>query len=526
MKSRLSSLRHRFLLALAALFLAAMCALGLIAHFIIYPALLDEERTLAASKLDQIERVMDSDRLSLLAMVKDWATWDDTYEFMQGKHETYVTSNFSRTMFEDMEYQYMLFFATNGDVYWTAGIDPASAAYASCPGAEGDCAWAEKMAKRLRPLIRYRPDEGMAYLEIMPQPALVALYPILRTDESGPPQGWLAQVRLLDRAWQEHVEKRTGLPVDLLPAVAEDLRRGLQLDRTDDHQMTITRPIIHVSGSESLLLQSHLPREDFFTQLATFRYTQFWTAGLLLMVIAIVLFLLESMVLKPLRQFAKFTQILQIQDDSRPLPQELIDRRDEIGTLAREFQLLLEFQRRQTSSLVELSHHDPLTGLANRRLFDRRLSDALELAQRSDQPVALLMIDIDCFKAYNDHLGHPAGDTCLKTIADTMQRHFSQPLQLVARTGGEEFTIILPGASPTLSAKLANDLRLAIERLGLPHPASVAGPVVTVSIGIACSTAKQPRTAQALIDAADTALYVAKQAGRSRVSMEDEQATA
>ncbi|MCG7598789.1 diguanylate cyclase [Halomonas sp. McH1-25] len=526
MNFRLSSLRHRFLLALATLFLAAMCALGLIARFIIHPALLEEERTLAASKLDQIERVMESDRHALLLMTKDWATWDDTYAFMQGQRAEYPESNFSLSMFQDMDYQFMLFFATNGSVQWTAGIDPLSGSYASCPGVEGACRWAENMAQRLRPLVRYRPAEGTAYLEITPYPAFVALHPILRTDESGPPQGWLAQVRLLDDEWQAHVENQTELPIELLPALQQDILQGLRLERSDSQQMTVTRPITHVTGSESLLLQSRLPREDFFTQLATFRYTQFWTAGLLVMVIAIVLILLESMVLRPLRQFASFTQKLQLHEDSRPLPRELLDRRDEIGMLAREFQQMLELQRRQTSSLVELSHRDPLTGLANRRLFDQHLSDTLKLTQRRSQPMSLLMIDIDFFKIYNDRLGHPAGDSCLKAIADAMQRQFSQPAQLVARTGGEEFSVILPGISATLAARQANNLRLAIEALGLPHPAGEASAVVTVSIGVGYVSPEQPRSTQELIDAADAALYAAKQTGRNRVSMEGEQTAA
>lgn len=521
MKSRLSSLRHRFLIALGTLFLAAMFALGLIAHFIIQPALLADERALAKTELDRLERVMDSDRLALLAMTKDWAIWDDTYEFMQGKHATYTKSNFSRAMFEDMDYQFMLFFDTDGTVQWTAGIDPVSDDYTLCPGTEGECAWAQPTARRLRPLVRYRPDEGTAYLELTPYPAFIALHPILRTDESGPPQGWLAQVRLLDDEWNTHIENQTDLPIEVLPATQQAIHQGLVLDRTSDHQMVVTRPITQVPGSESMLLRSHLPREDFFTQLATFRYTQFWTAGLLLLVIATVLILLESMILRPLRQFASFTQKLHAQEncDASP-PHTLLKRHDEIGVLAREFSNLLEVQRRQTSSLVELSHHDPLTGLANRRLFDQHLDKMMSLTLRRSQPMSLLMIDIDYFKAYNDHLGHPAGDACLKTIAGTMQRQFTHPLQLVARTGGEEFSVILPGSSATLAARLADDLRLAIEALGMPHPTNDTSGVVTVSIGIGHNTPEQPRSTQALIDAADTALYRAKLGGRNRIGVE------
>lgn len=126
------------------------------------------------------------------------------------------------------------------------------------------------------------------------------------------------------------------------------------------------------------------------------------------------------------------------------------------------------------------------------------------------------MVDIDHFKTYNDHYGHPAGDQCLRRIAETMHQHFSRPGQLVARTGGEEFTVMLPGAPSEGGPRMAESLRAAIEHLAIPHPHSR----VTISVGVSHVAPSQRRSAASLIEGADAALYAAKRAGRNRVRVE------
>ncbi|WP_161599011.1 CHASE4 domain-containing protein [Aidingimonas lacisalsi] len=387
MTSLPSSLRNRFLLALSVLLLTASLALVLIGRFVIYPALLDEEREQATSELDKIERTILHDQRALLAQAKDWATWDDTYAFIQGEHAGYAASNFSQAMFEDMDYQLMLFFTSEKAIYWSAGIDPASGHYASCAGFTVACEWASPFADGLDALLDAHPESGVTRIMVEPAPTLVALYPILRTDESGPSRGWLANVRLLDDAWLEALEARTGRPVDIMPIAVGDTRQGLQLDRSDSDRMTISRPLALHGEQTPLRLQSQIPRDSFRTSMATFRYGLLWTAGLLLVVIALVLILLERMVLRPLRRFAHVTQQLQHDNESHLFPVELLTRRDEIGTLAREFQALREHQRQQQALLVEISQHDPLTGLANRRLFDERLQRAYDQAVIHGKPL-------------------------------------------------------------------------------------------------------------------------------------------
>jgi diguanylate cyclase (GGDEF)-like protein len=173
--------------------------------------------------------------------------------------------------------------------------------------------------------------------------------------------------------------------------------------------------------------------------------------------------------------------------------------------------------RRANRRLARLSVRDPLTGLANRRRFDEVLDREWRRATRVSTPLGLLMVDIDRFKAYNDHLGHRKGDDCLRSVASSLRRSVRRAGELVARYGGEEFAVLLPGASEDEAAETAERVRAGVAGLGIPHPAPVAGPVVTVSVGAATARPLPGSEPGALIDAADGALYRAKAEGRDRV---------
>ena len=167
---------------------------------------------------------------------------------------------------------------------------------------------------------------------------------------------------------------------------------------------------------------------------------------------------------------------------------------------------------------------DPLTEIANRRVFEETLDCEWKRAQRHHQPLSLMLIDIDHFKAFNDHYGHPAGDTCLKQFASTLRKLTARASDRVARYGGEEFALLLPGTHATGATTVAQRLLALLEDAAIPHGHSPVAHYVTASIGIstfapngeplACSI----NGAQALVLAADKALYDAKQSGRSRMS--------
>jgi diguanylate cyclase (GGDEF)-like protein len=168
-------------------------------------------------------------------------------------------------------------------------------------------------------------------------------------------------------------------------------------------------------------------------------------------------------------------------------------------------------------SLELLSLQDGLTDLANRRLFDMYLETQIAVARRHRRTLALVLCDVDNFKAYNDHYGHQAGDECLKQIALALRACCRRRADMAARYGGEEFALILPDTDLIGAIQIAEAARDAIAKLMIPHAQSATEAYVSISGGIAVLPEKNDFTAQQLIAAADQTLYQAKQQGRNRM---------
>ena len=167
--------------------------------------------------------------------------------------------------------------------------------------------------------------------------------------------------------------------------------------------------------------------------------------------------------------------------------------------------------------LSVLAATDGLTGLANRRAYEERLHQEWKRAIRGETSVALLMLDADFFKSYNDHYGHQGGDEVLQKIATCIQQHMQRPADLSARYGGEEFVMLLPETDLTGALTIAEHIRSKVAGLSIPHVGNSTGQV-TVSIGVAVTYPLLGEAEGSLVKAADTALYAAKHSGRNRVS--------
>jgi len=172
---------------------------------------------------------------------------------------------------------------------------------------------------------------------------------------------------------------------------------------------------------------------------------------------------------------------------------------------------------RMAEKMKIVSSIDGLTGISNRRFFDETYEKEWNRAKRENQPISLIMLDIDFFKLYNDNYGHLAGDECLRQVALTITGFVKRPTDFFARFGGEEFVIILPNTESAGAIKLAKSLRLGLENREIIHAYSNASDFVTASFGISTTIPNNGMDPEQLIRFADEALYNAKKDGRNRV---------
>lgn len=169
------------------------------------------------------------------------------------------------------------------------------------------------------------------------------------------------------------------------------------------------------------------------------------------------------------------------------------------------------------NSLQILSNIDGLTGVANRRHFDKVFSLECQRSENEGIPLSLIMLDLDFYKLYNDTYGHPKGDECLRQIAQVLKNYFSYPDSFVARYGGEEFIVLLPGNKIKEAVDIAEELRTKIENLRVAHAKSKVSDWVTISLGVSSTEITDNYLSVDLLAAADKALYLAKNAGRNQV---------
>ena len=207
--------------------------------------------------------------------------------------------------------------------------------------------------------------------------------------------------------------------------------------------------------------------------------------------------------MQPVTWIAEFQGLAAAFDD---MAKKLAEREQELRTANRH--------------LTELATRDELSGLANRRGFDARLEAEWELAAELQRPVALLMIDVDHFKLFNDRYGHLVGDHCLRGLGEVLSKVTRGEADYGARYGGEEFVLLLPGADLHKAVEIGERLRRTVESLSFPNAQSPWG-FVTVSVGVASMMPEENDSVEKLVEAADAGLYAAKRRGRNTVVAHD-----
>ncbi len=198
------------------------------------------------------------------------------------------------------------------------------------------------------------------------------------------------------------------------------------------------------------------------------------------------------------------------------LPAALLD---QINQQLAHLEEQMQAQSQMIEQLRQESLTDSLTGLPNRRAYEEKIQAEWSRAMRTSQPLALVSLDVDHFKRYNDIYGHAQGDFCLQAVAQILRQSVQRGGDLVCRVGGEEFMVVLPGATSHTAKALADKIRLSLNARALQHEQNEAGQIVTLSIGVAHTVPSPHQTPADLYRAVDRALYQAKQQGRNQISL-------
>ncbi len=500
-------------------------------------------------QFQDIERtnLLDRTRLALSSLTREGkhlegitatnAAWDDTYNYMAKPDPSYLKTTYGGDWPKTYAIDFVAMVATDGRRVWN------SEGYPSFPRSGPTVFLAEHFDQN-DPYVfphgnQLKQADSFTGLVGSEQGVwMYCVYPITDNNATKTPPGALVFGRLIDKALLSSYAFGQGDELSFIP-----LGTVVPLRPSGDYPVAREFPIFKGGGTTIQAgegsLVSLTPISDSANKpFATLRLSipsaiqrlgeRFvWLTSSFLFIIAIVtlVFILIAIRLSVIRPIALLAASFSTPTDERDVILRICAQRDdEIGTLAEQAGALMVKVEEQNAELESQANTDRLTGLPNRRSFDSHLNREFRRLQRNHRgnqkngQIAVVIVDVDHFKLFNDTNGHLAGDACLKIIAESIRSCIMRAGDLACRFGGEEFILILPDTDEAGALVVSELVRAAIERIAFPHPSSPISSVVTVSVGAAAKDVVEGFDIDALIEEADRALYAAKRAGRNRVA--------
>jgi len=485
-----------------------------------------------ALQLEQVEAQGDLRRLlatfqartlEVNGTLKSWANWTELYDYFVERTPSFRSDELSVKALAVADMDFLTLLDMQGRVVDMTEV----------PGANGDtpatraaATYADGYPAFLRSVPHGR---GCGAVKANSHIALVCLSPVLDSEGKGSPRGYIVMGRWVNDDMIRQVSEVTGIPFKIndLPAPPGDKKRqllgshmfvqeGVQTRELPTH-LEMTYPITSLFGEQIAQVQVTWPRKHAQFADKSYDTTQTVVIALIVTVGLLLVLLLDLVVVRRLNQLRQ--ELGLIVDSRRWTGDVTVGGRDEIAALARYTRELVAVVRQQVQDLKNLSQTDTLTGLPNRRAFNERLDHVLAQHVRQQMPAALILMDVDYFKKYNDTYGHPAGDEALQKIAQCLRTSLRRELDMPARLGGEEFGVLLQGVTAEQARATADQIRTALQGLAIAHRASPPLGVMTMSLGVAVVTDQDNATT--LYRRADEALYRAKDLGRNRVAQAD-----
>lgn len=520
-----NSLQTSLLLAIAACFAVVSMVQLATRHFIELPELFAQEYENDVNAVDQVRRTfaMELDRKRALAL--DNGHWLEAYEFIQLDPSGKQFAEFAAREYTHTESMHQVprvsgytYFSSDGARFFESNFDlNTQTAGISLP----------LPVSALLPMNddAYAATKG-GFIDTLIGPILFVITGITDDQATIKPRGHLVVWRKLDDLFLNELIGPLGIDFDHSPIeTQEELVAAIQANPNGvlprDESGYSHWLINDIEGTPLMVVKQATPVRSFNDGIISASSIVGISASALLLLL--VSFQLSRRVVQPILKLRGFLEEVDASEDfSRRFDSQ---RKDEIGIVARRFDQLLELVERQeaklktqNAELEQLAEHDSLTGLYNRRAFDRTLQQGWSVAARAQHPIACIMIDVDCFKSYNDHYGHQAGDKALQAVAGALAATVKRQTDSLCRFGGEEFVMLLVNTDLDSASRIAETMIRSIENLSLPHESSECESIVTASAGVAATIPAKDESPETLIAAADKALYGAKRSGRNRVS--------
>lgn len=472
---------------------------------------------LQTRELHAVDIMIDQHLQQLAISNYDYAVWDESYEFIQYPTRAFINANFLDDTFTSLKIDGAVFVGKNKQIQWERGFDYIE-----------EHALNDELLDVVTADIINITYPTSSQTDNVPQkkgfistrygPVMFASTQLRQSDRSGQQVGMLLFFRKIRLSFIDQLAVFSQLSIsqgDINSLQSTDHLPEISASLVDEpFSLTRQRVIKDINGNPIILLNIRHQHNDpppFFSH----------TLLIILIVLTMLPFILQGIVyfqlIRPLTR--GITNIVHMIHRGELSPLTETSTIVDFQKLITSFNQLVSIVNQQQQALEALALKDGLTGIANRRAFEHHLSLSWSLTQRNTLPLAIVMLDIDFFKHYNDNLGHQAGDAAIRQVAATLSQNLGRNDDMVARYGGEEFAIILINTDIPQVKSLMNKLLLAVRELAISHPQSSVSSQLTISLGAAVTTQFECSSVDELLQHADQALYLAKSAGRNNAML-------
>ncbi len=529
------SIRTKILVTISVLFILLIGVNYAVQKSIILPSFIKLENREAGENLNRILSGIDRELSFLDQLCYDWASWNDTYEFVDKLSDDYIQGKLSKYTFTNIKLNFIYIFRNDGSVVWGQAFDLESESPLSFSFLK------RQQLSTSHPMILSESGQSdettrirTGILDTEFGPMLFASRAIVHSDDSGPKKGVLTMGRLLTGEIVDSLREQTRINFDITyPLQTDALKKEKDTHeslndndlpyfvRKNAQEIRLLTFYNDVWGDAIFSISYRFPREITQKGLTSINYAVSLILGAALFVLLVLLLLLQTVVVKPLGKLTDHASRLEKEGDFS-LRIDL-ERSDEVGQLANTIDIMVETIAERTNALMEantklkqMSLVDGLTGIANRRRFDEDMARKWRRMVRQNAPMSLILADIDLFKSYNDRYGHQKGDQCLVKVAKTINSEARRPADLVARYGGEEFAVILPDTDSEGALIVAERIRQTIQNVAIQHEGSEVADCITLSLGVSTIVPGLDDKMDEFIEQVDLMLYRAKKSGRNQ----------